>query len=530
MRKSNSFGAIPVLLLFIIFTILLFPLASADSAQTEGGNISESNLSTNMSSSHWAAVVGWMNISVTPNATGPVGFVTATNATVYVTYTNGSFANQTAILTRLNERPAPGDFKSPVLADFDTGGMFSNFTTFAGLNFSTFVESPLFTFCSPCVYRTCNISGMEIPCPYIILNPNINLSVLKFNNGTWIEPVFVATLGPQVGYNTTVFDFQYMMPKNESYFFFVYPECLIDTYIDGVNTQYFPNTGVPYDVRLVVRDKGSGAVIPNAELHLSENNGRNILFPILTPNEYVQRAYAVTDASGQALYAVAPTRYNIPDSYNYDIYVEVTSPVYCIKHLNITNYASLSPTYRSSLVNPAYASQVKSSVQNMNALAATATKWITAKKMKDYAVNVSENGTITAIPTLKAGAPNKLNITALNDSGDPFTADITIREDDGFIIVVPQQPDKNYSNYVLLNTSQPLLIIPTKYNNNANLTIRLYKNFTQFATVSFPVDTNLESPLPTETPMDTATYSLIASSLQNINMVLSNMGKSISTI
>ncbi|MEM4332357.1 MAG: hypothetical protein QW500_03705 [Candidatus Micrarchaeia archaeon] len=521
----------PSFLFLFILIILAAHAAHAGSMVTRGGNISSSNLSVNMPTSHWAAVVGWMNASVSPDVSKPIGFVYAKNATVYTTYINGSFPGQSAILTRLPVRPSPSHFQSPVPADFGNGGMFSGFTTFAGLDFMKFIESPLYTFCNPaCIYHSCNISGLVIPCPYIILNPNINLSILKFNNGTRVEPLFIVTLGPQVGYNTTVFDFQYMMPRNESYYFYVYPECIIDTYIDGTYTTHFPKTGVPYELRVVVRDLGSGAVIPNAQLRLSEVNGRNILLPLFGANTHIQRGYAVADGTGQAMYAVSPTRYNIPDSYGYEIYVEVTSPVYCIKRLNITDYASLSPTYRSSLVSPQYSSQVKSSVQNMNALAATATKWISEGKMKRHAINISEDGTHTAVPVLKAGAPNIINVTALDNLGSPFIADMTVREDSGFIMVVPQQPDKNYSNAQLLDTRSLLVVIPTKYNNNANLTIRLYKSNVQFAEVSFPVDTQLEPPAAMDEDMDEATATLIASSLQNINMVLSNMGASISTI
>jgi len=524
-----KFRSEPLLLFLLVLSTILYAIGNVT---VEGGDVVKTNVSTDTFTSHWAAVVGWMNTSVTPNVSAPIGFINATNATVYVTYINGSFANQTAILTRLSERPSPspGKMLQPTRADFDNGGMFSNFTTFNGLNFSLFYDSPLKTFCNPCVYGTCNVGNLSLRCLYIILNPNTTLGVLKYFDGSITEPIFVVKLGPQPGYNGSTFDFQYMVPRNESYYFYTYTECTIDTYIDGVNTTNFSKTGIPYEVRVVVLDPGSNSPIPNAEVRISEDNGRNLLFPVLLSSTYIQRTYAIADASGQAFYAIAPTRYNIPDSYNYDIYVEVTSPVYCIKHLNITNYGSLSPTYRTSLVNNSYASQVKSSVQNMNSIAATATEWITSKKIREYSLNVSENGTTTTIPTLKAGAPNRINITALNDSGDPFIADMTIREDDGFIIVAPHQPDKNFSNAVLLNTSQSLLVIPTRYNNNANLTVRLYKNMDNFANITFQIDSNLEPPQSTEAEMDDSTYSLIASSLQNINMILANMGQSISQI
>jgi hypothetical protein len=105
------------------------------------------------------------------------------------------------------------------------------------------------------------------------------------------------------------------------------------------------------------------------------------------------------------------------------------------------------------------------------------------------------------------------------------------RDGNGLIIFVPMQPDKVlYNNTAYFYTNETPLVIPTRYNNDANFTIYFWQNDTLFATVSFPVDSVLEPPTGAETDMDTTTYALIASALQNINSVLVNIGKSISTV
>jgi hypothetical protein len=238
----------------------------------------------------------------------------------------------------------------------------------------------------------------------------------------------------------------------------------------------------------------------------------------------------LTNSSGESTFALAPTRYNIPDSYGYLPYFEVVSPLVCRLNLSIAQYSALVPTYRSSLVNDQYASQVKSSVQNMNALASNAGRWVTARKMRyvNTTVNVS-NGANTGIPTMKAGAPNMLNISAT--AGGSVTAEVRFNESQGLVIYAPLQPDKTmYSTNATFYTNETFLVVPTGYNNNANITLQIWYNGSQAGTVSFPVDPVLADPGAGEANMDDVTYALISSALQNINSVLSNFGKSISTV
>ncbi len=518
----------------LLALLLATTLSLADDVSIEGGNVSYTDLGGQELTRYWSGIVGWMdplspadpNEAISNQTVGPPDLF-------YTNYPNGTYYNEPMIVVsnRISTKPYLSDVYSPVAADFNSTGMFSIFSAFSGLNFSSFSDSPLGTFAAPFITAPCQVGSLTYSCAYIYLQNNSFLGVLKFDNGTHVEPIFVTNISSVLGYNSTYFDFQYMVPKQDHYLFYVYPdECEITVWIDGVQTEVFPKTAVPYDVEFLVTHENSTTPIDHARVHVVEVNGRNLLYPNLYPGRsYSGIGVMETNAAGQAIYALSPTRYNVPDSYGYEAYAVVTSPSYCRLNLSIATYNALTPTYRTSLVNPTYESQVKSSVQNMNQLATIASSWIYAGKYRDASVNVTTAGAVTGSPTLKAGAPNIFNIT-VTDAGNPVTANLTVQETDGFIIFVPLQPDKLlYNDTGPFPSNETFILIPTRYNNNANLTI-FVEYGTNVANLTFTVDSFIEPPTPAEADMDAATNALIASALQNINQVLSNIGKSISTV
>ncbi|MFH1394220.1 MAG: hypothetical protein ABII71_00475 [Candidatus Micrarchaeota archaeon] len=527
-----------VSLLFLLF-LLGTACAQPANGSIEGGNITQADL-TGEPALHWGAIVGWLNGSMI-DLTQPVSAQNVSNTTVFNNQPNGSYAtyfNATMMVTRLDEKPATTQIFSPAISDFNDSGMFSPFSIFSGLNFTGTVDSPLNTFCDPaCSYMTCYLASTPILCPFITLNSNTRMGVLKFDNGTHIEAVFVTAIESLLGYNGSFFDFEYMVPAFETYNFYIYgaEDCNITVWIDGVQTTTFPKSGVPYGVEVLVADNSSTPV-PNVRISANEINGRNLLFPILAlGREILGLGYQNTDGAGRALFALAPTRYNIPDSYGHMPYLEVNDGgFYCRVNLSIADYSSLSPTYRTDLINPTYESQVKASSQNMNSLASVASKWLNERKMRVANVTVYNNGTYTALPTLKAGAPNMLNITVLDDPTlAAINATAAVVESNGHVIFVPQQPQKDgYNDTNMFITNETFLFIPTRYNTLATFSVALTEPSAgaPFVTLVFPVDSTLEDPTAGETDMDDLTTALIASNLQNINSILENIAKSLSTV
>ena len=158
--------------------------------------------------------------------------------------------------------------------------MFSNFSAFSGISYASIVEDPYETFVGSWATKTCYVYNLPFICPYVILEPNIEMAILKFDNGTHIEPLFIESIINQTGFNGSFFQFEYMVPILEDYKFYIYSkkECNITVWIDGTQTTVFPKTGVPYEVEVLVTD----GVSPISDLRVDavEENGRDSFLPI----------------------------------------------------------------------------------------------------------------------------------------------------------------------------------------------------------------------------------------------------------
>lgn len=524
----------------LFFLLAISYLTFAQGVISEGGNMTLIDLSISQPTQYWGGIVGVLNGSPILDLNNFVSIQNVSNASIFYNEPNGSYAafyNVSMIITRLPFKPNISEIFSPDPSDFNETGMFSNFSAFSGMtNYSIYSDSPYNTF-APFLNTTCYIYQIPFNCSYIILKNNTIMGVLKFDNGTHEEPLFVNVIENLLGYNGSYFHFEYIVPILEKYYFYIYgqKECNITVWIDDVQTTTFPQTGVPYKVVAQARDE-NGNILENVTMYAVESNGRNIFYPIIeAANKFFGKGSTKTNASGMATFVLTPSRYNIPDNYNYEAYLEVSDgSFYCRKNLSIANYASLTPIYRTSLVNNDYASQVKSSTQNMNSLAKTASIWVTNKKIREKNITVYTNGTVEHNPSvlLKAGAPNLINITVKdNTTGDVVNATLDFSENNGLIIFVPLQPDKElYTNEKTSYSNQTIVLIPTEYNNNANITLLIYYNDSAIANIVFNVDSTLEPPVAAESDMNDTLYGALSSSLQNINMVLANIGKSLSTV
>ncbi len=379
----------------LLVLLLLASLSHSEIYVSEGGNVSALSINGTERTIYWAGITGWMNAAAPFNPNYPIGYESIGVSDINSTYANGTWYGLPMIVTRLGFKPELSDIRPPTLADISTGGMFDNFTKFYGLDFLNFTDSPLFTFLGA-LSATCQLGNQNFSCAQITLTGPTPLWLLVYDNGTHQEPIFIANVTNTTGYNGTTFAFQYMVPVQDNYFFYIYPEeCNITVFIDGTKTTTYPKTGVPYDVEFLVTYNDSLIPIPHALVRVTENNGRTLLYPNLyAGRNYSGMGYMFTNPSGNAAFALSPTRYNIPDSYDYEVYAEVIYPAYCRTNMSLTNYHYLEPTYRSSLVNPSYGSQVKTSVQNMNSIASTASKWITAGKARDATFTVRTDGTV----------------------------------------------------------------------------------------------------------------------------------------
>ncbi len=522
-----------------LLSMLLMAGAVMAQASIQGGNISDTNLTGNQNTQFWSAIVGNFNSTLT-RIDNYISIQDTPNMSVFYNMPNGSygsFYNKTMLLTRLSQKPELENIYTPSPSDFNGSGMFSTFGVFGIPDMSGNPENPYDTFAGATNLMTCYIYDVPFVCPYVTLSPDIKMGVLLYNNGTRIEPLFIESIINQAGYNGTLFDFEYMVPALERYYFYIMEPvpCNMTVYIDGVQTTTFPKTGVPYDVEAVVVDNGTQAPLSGLRVDADEQNGLNLLYPIIQLGmQAIGDGNTLTDSNGRAVFVLSPTRYNIPDAYKYAGYIQVNHGGYsCRQNLSIASYGSLSPTYRTSLVNGTYSSEVKSSTQNTNALASTASKWVSQGKMRVIDVTAFTDGTYDPLPTLKAGAPNLINITVYNSTDmSAINASASVLEDNGQIIFVMEQPppNKSYGNTESFYTNQTIVLIPTNYNNQANLTIMLGTGGVSFSNLTFPIDQSLAGPSPSDADMTPSLQSGMSGALQNINSILANIVKSLSTV
>jgi len=206
----------------LLSLLLVLALTGLASAAAEGGNLTGVNLNVSIPTLRWGAAVGTMNTSVSPNATLAISALNLSQPKVYADYPNGSFYNLTMLVTRLDFKPPLANIQSPAASDFDYGGMFANFTSFYGLPYASYTDDPQATFCNPCQFTTCTLAGQNFSCPYVTLKNNSVMAVLKYVNGSRVEPLFVTMVSPQAGFNGSVFDFEYLLPAREYYYFYAY--------------------------------------------------------------------------------------------------------------------------------------------------------------------------------------------------------------------------------------------------------------------------------------------------------------------
>jgi hypothetical protein len=208
----------------VLFLFLLTAAVFASSLGTEGGNITNASINGTELAHYWGAIVGTLNNTNVTNFSNPISSQFVTNASIFYNQPNGTYStlmNNTLILTRLPYFPNSSYISTPTSADFLPGGMFANFTAFNGLVYNTTPENPYDTF-APFPLAICALGNITLPCPIITTNPNKRMGILKFDNGTWVEPIFVELIIDNPGYNGSNFDFQFLVPKNETYYFYTY--------------------------------------------------------------------------------------------------------------------------------------------------------------------------------------------------------------------------------------------------------------------------------------------------------------------
>jgi len=396
-------------------------------------------------------------------------------------------------------------------SDLDAGGMFDSthypqfYPDYASIN-----DNPNKTFC--CNTSVIPIGGRNYTAFHVKLATNADYYLLKYKDGSTTEPLFLVEIKDQVCYNSTACVGEFLLPKSTSaYNFYVlskYPLYNFTVYIDGVQTETFPQTGLPYNLTAYVVDAYTGEPGRNLSVVIGEDNGLNIFIPYHLSG-YVSRAYSVgrTDMNGWISFIVAPTAYPaVPDETIY-LAVRITDSILSGKTLlGIANKNSF--IFQSKPLQPSILyDNAKASVNAMNQIVNFLYKWSSQLiQAKRFTITYDlTTGTFTyynyqsgnASILLKTGAPNVITVY-LRNGGSYVPGYVQVRETDGYLIMNPVTdstplPQKQRVHDQLVPTGTEFIITPTSLGSTTStitLTI-LDTNKNVIATTTLPINPSL---------------------------------------
>lgn len=371
-----------------------------------------------------------------------------------------------------------------------------DFPQFYADNYYSYSDNPQETFC--CATTDVLLGGTNYSAYIVTIANAIPYYVLKYNDNGNLTPLFLVPFEDALCYNETSCVAEFMLPlsPNDYHFYALseYQPYEYDVFIDGIETTIFSQTGLPYNLTVVVRDIYSGNPVPNVSLLVGEDSGQNIFIPYRFSG-FVSTAYAVgqTDANGVETFLVAPTVY--PSNDNYSLFLAV------LRNGDLSSRSLLSVNAKDALVTvdktlspTRLLDNSKAAVNAMNQIASYMYLWSSQMvQAKKFAVNYDVGGDsfttynyqVSAVNpaniTLKTGAPNVITVQAVNTGAIPSTDYyFKVVESDGYLIMSPYtdttpltETDRFHEQYVQSGTD--LIISPTSLGFvNASVTLEVY--------------------------------------------------------
>ncbi|MDK2849803.1 MAG: hypothetical protein PWP03_754 [Candidatus Woesearchaeota archaeon] len=347
-------------------------------------------------------------------------------------------------------------------------------------NYYSFSDNPKITFSSG-FYDYVNISGHIFQGIAITLDPGTKMVLLKYYNGSTYVPLFVSELKNQLCANNNICISQFMLPiASKDYSFYILsklPVVDFDVFIDGVQTDHFSQTALPYVVRVKAYYIYEGnAPAKNIDIVIGEEDGQNLFIPTRLQG-YVSLAYSQgqTDDTGEETFLIAPTIYPSSDTYKIFVAYLYGDSIVSRKTLYVDSKDEL--LYISKPLSPdTLYDNAKISVNEMNQIISFLYKWSSVLQQA-YSFNVNyeistDSVSVSSYPDfggqllLKTGAPNIISVTVTNNGFPVSNYFVRIKETGGYLIMnpynsnVPLDPKVKYKE-ILIPTGQQFVITPT---------------------------------------------------------------------
>ena len=488
-----------ILFLLVVLTLLSIPFiavrTSAESIDVQSGNVYYANLEGS------SGTVNWMGLKITHNGIelydSPNPFLTITfNLPIIL----GMQFPGYNLKDNLHYYGAmlPDTFNLNNLQNISVFDLTAN-NLFSQSQFSTFYpgyddysDNPYKTFC--CNYSTISVGGQNFSALNVKLSGVNSYYLLKYNNSGVSTPLFLSQIKDTTCFNSSSCVSEMMLPINTNqYNFFAIskvPPYNYTVFIDGVETNTFPQTALPYNLTVEVRNLYTGEVVPNIDVMVAEDNGQNIFIPYRLSG-ITSKTYSIgkTNLQGRETFLVAPTVY--PSTVdNYSIYVAAlfySGEPANTKQLYVTSADAL--VAQSKPIKPTILyDNSKAAVNAMNQINSFLFKWssqmVQAKKfMGQYEINTGVL-TITDLLTsstnisLKTGAPNVMTIY-ITKGGVPQSGYVQIKETQGYLVMNPAIEPSGLSNktrkhFKRIPEGQEFIITPTSLGVvNSNVTLEI---------------------------------------------------------
>ncbi len=241
-----------------------------------------------------------------------------------------------------------------------------------------------------------------------------------------------------------------------------YPDANITVLINGVETYTFGQSGRPYNVTVVAKDR-FGVPISNLTVRIVEKNGHNP-FALTQYSESNVTNYLIgetrTDDEGKVSFTLVPTGgiLNIEDnigSYNITAYTSALCGLISIKNYNVANrHLPYPEKVLNTSVIPNY-NDVILSKEKIYDVYARIRGWLDRGGGENHGITIYTNGTAVGMPIdVISGKLTGLHINVLNPNGTPVDgAKVVVTEKNGHNpFALTQYTQSNLTNYMVGET------------------------------------------------------------------------------
>ncbi len=512
--EKTAEKTIKILFLLVVLILILTTKTYSDSIQTESGNSYYAKLESLSPTTHWAGLVVNHNSQTLDDSVNP--FLTSTIDTPIITQVQFPGYNlkdeQHYYAAMIPSTFSTNNIINVTLTDLESEQLFrsAEFPVFYP-DYDSINDNPKETFC--CTTATVTLGGKNFTAFEATLPQGVKYYLLKYDEGGGsYTPLFLTEIKDEICYNNLACVSEFILPvTNIQYNFYAlskYPVYDYTVYIDGTQTTTIPQTALPYNLTVLVKDAYTGQIADNVSVLIAEDQGQNIFIPYKLSG-IIHTAYAIgkTDTNGYETFIVAPTVY--PTDANYNIYLGVL-----VENDIISSKKSLTVLQKDQIVRQSKPLQpnvlydnVKTTVNSMNQIVNTLFKWssqmLQAKKFKitydrgtkTFSYYNYQNGSASIL--LKTGAPNIIE-TSLENFGFPQNGYAKIEEKDGFLILNPytgniplKEKIRRHKQKTPVGTN--IIITPTSLGAvQSNITITFYDQSGNYLNqTTLPIDSDL---------------------------------------